>query len=333
MNAKENTLRIIRFDHPERVVGGVPGYSLKYQGCDHEEITGDLGDDHPAGATWADIWGVVWHKELEGVMGFPKQNPLADVSALRSYRWPSPDDERICGKIYSLARDFPGGDVFLRGSHRDTLWEKSYMLVGMENMMMYFHTEPAFAREVLHRIMDFQLGIAEHYSKLGVEVVGLGDDLGTQLGPLLSPKITDEFLVPEYERLFTFYRQRGVLIEFHSCGRVDWMLERFMRLGVNVLNPLQATANDLARVRSITQGRMALAGAVNSATVMDGPVEGIESEVRQRIGLLGQAGGYFCRADQSLPFPQVHVDALDEAIERYGLYPLAAAAETAAVGR
>jgi hypothetical protein len=34
------------------------------------------------------------------------------------------------------------------------------MLVGMENIMMYFYTEPGFAREVLRRIMDFQLGIA-----------------------------------------------------------------------------------------------------------------------------------------------------------------------------
>ena len=53
------------------------------------------------------------------------------------------------------------------------------MLVGMENMMEYFFTEPGYVREILHRIMDFQLAMARKYLSLGVEVVSLGDDLGT----------------------------------------------------------------------------------------------------------------------------------------------------------
>ena len=39
------------------------------------------------------------------------------------------------------------------------------MLVGMEHMMEYFYDEPEFVREVLHRIMDFQLGVAHTISK------------------------------------------------------------------------------------------------------------------------------------------------------------------------
>jgi uroporphyrinogen decarboxylase len=328
MNAKDNALRIVHFDHPERVVSGAPKYTVQYQGCDHESFSGP-GDDHPAGSRWTDIWGTGWHKELDGVMGFPRGNPLADVGALADYRWPDANDERICRRIYSMARDFPGDDLFLAGNHRDTLWEKAYMLVGMENMMMYFYTEPGFAGEVLHRIMDFQLGIAQHYLELGVEMALLGDDLGTQQGPLLNPQVVEQFLVPEYERLFSLYRRKGVLIRFHSCGRIDWMLETFMRLGVDILNPVQATANDLQRVRAITQGRMTLDGGVSSAAVMDGPAQCIDREVSERVRLLGQQGGYFCRPDQSLPFPQEHVAALERAIERYGCYPLQPSGEMA----
>ena len=69
----------------------------------------------------------------------------------------------------------------------------------------------------------------------------LGDDLGTQTGSLLGPRIVREFLVPEYRRLFRLYREHGVMIGFHSCGNVDAVLETFMELGVDVLNPVQAT--------------------------------------------------------------------------------------------
>ena len=81
MKAKENALRIIRFDHPERVVSGPPTHELCYYGVNHEGFAGG-GHESPVGARWVDIWGTGWHKELEGVMGFPRLNPLAEVESL-----------------------------------------------------------------------------------------------------------------------------------------------------------------------------------------------------------------------------------------------------------
>lgn len=321
MTEKENALRIIRFDQPQRVVSGLPTYGLCYNGCHHESYAGG-GHDCPVGSRWTDIWGTVWHKEHPGVMGFPRGNPLADVGALRTYAWPDPDDERICEKIFRLHRQFGGEDVFLEGSHRDTLWEKSYMLVGMENMMEYFFTEPAYVREILHRIMDFQLAMAMKYLSVGIEVASLGDDLGTQAGPLLGPRIVEEFLVPEYRRLTDLYRQAGVVINFHSCGNVESVIDVFLRLGIDVLNPAQATANDLDKLRAATAGRMALQGGVSTATIMAGPVERIVQEVRRRLWQLGRDGGYFCGPDQGMPFPSQHIKAVHETIQRHGLYPL-----------
>jgi uroporphyrinogen decarboxylase len=322
MDARENALRIIRFDHPDRVMVAPPVYEIRYQGANHEGFEGDLGDDHPVGTRWVDVWQTGWHKIQDGVMGLPEVNPLAEIGNLERYRWPGPDDERICTQIYRMAEAFPGGDLLLAGSHRDTLWEKAYMLVGMEDLMVYFLSEPDFVREVLHRIMDFQLGIARHYIALGVEFARLGDDLGTQMGPLLGPRIVGEFLVPEYERLFRLYRERNVLIGFHSCGNVASVLESLMQLGVDVLNPVQATANDLAQVRAVTQGRMALQGGVSSATIMEGPIDRIVDETRERMWQLGREGGYFCGPDQGMPYPRPHIDALYQAVEQYGRYPL-----------
>ncbi len=321
MNAKENALRIIHFDQPERIVPAPPAHELRYFGVNHEGYAGG-GHDSAVGTRWTDIWGTGWHKEMAGVMGFPRHHPLAEVAALRHYHWPDLNDERICGLIYHLAEAEPTGDRFRAGSHRDTLWEKAYMLVGMEQLMVYFHTEPGFVREVLRRIMSFQLGMARHYLKLGAELVRMSDDLGTQRGPLLSPRIVERFLMPEYRRVFQLYKERGVLIEFHSCGKIEWMLPNWLALGVDILDPIQATANDLDRVRELTQGRMALHGGVSSATIMDGPPESIVAEARARMWQLGRSGGYFCAPDQGLPYPPAHLEALCRAVDDYGRYPL-----------
>ncbi len=318
MNQKENALRIIQFDHPEHVVEGPPVHSTGYRGVNHEGYQGG-GHHLPVGSHWTDIWGVEWHREHEGVMGFPRGHPLADLPrALESYAWPDPGDERICRQIYLSAQGWDSTQTFLLGSHRDTLWEKAYMLVGMEDLMVYFKSEPEAVRELLHQIMNFQLGIARHYIDVGVEMIGCSDDLGTQIGLLFSPQVLAEFFLPEYWRLFNFYKEKNVLINFHSCGHVEPLLKNFISLGVDILNPIQASANDLVKVRSETLGRMALQGGISSALLVSGPVEAIRDEVRTRIAQLGQFGGYFCAPDQGMPWPEAHERAFHEAVLEFG---------------
>ncbi len=325
MTDRENALELIRFGRPERVAFGVPFRRVAYLGCDHRGYEGG-GHHSPVGSSWTDIWGTVWRREHEGVMGFPRGNPLADFpAAMKTYRWPDPDDERIVGRIYEQAatiRSEGCENHLVMGAHRDTLWEKAYMLVGMEAMMCAFYAEPHAARELLERIMDFQLGIARHYAAVGVELVSLSDDLGMQTGPLLTPHLVQEFLVPEYRRLFAFHKSHRVLVRFHSCGHVVHLLETFIDLGVDILNPIQATANDLEELRRITQGHLALEGGLNSEVIVAGPPQRIRRLVRRRLWQLGRNGGYFCQADQGMPWSPEHIEAAKEAVAEYGTYPL-----------
>ena len=85
MNTKENALRIVRFDHPERIMGGCPIHNFGYLGCNHEGFNGG-GHHLPVGSVWQDIWGTEWHLEHDGVMGFPRGNPLSDLPATLSKR-------------------------------------------------------------------------------------------------------------------------------------------------------------------------------------------------------------------------------------------------------
>lgn len=322
MSEKLNSLEIVRFGKPERVTGGLgPAHVIGYFGQNHEDAEG-RGHEQPVGSVWTDMWGTTWHKEHADVMGFPRGNPLADLRDMASYKWPDPNDGRLVDQIYARAEGCDRETHFLVGGHRDTLWEKTYMLCGMENMMCNFYVEPERTRELLHHIMDFQLGIARHYLAVGVEAVNCGDDLGTQNAPLLSPEIVREFLVPEYRRLFSLYRQHGVIINFHSCGHVIPLLEMFIDLGIDILNPIQATANDLAEVRCITQGRMVLQGGLSSGLLVDGPPEQIRAEVKRLLWLLGRDGGYFCSPDQWMPWPGEHIAAYHEALAEFGRYPL-----------
>ena len=128
MTAKENALQIMTFGKPERVVDRPPTQGIGYRGCNHEGYAGG-GHHLPVGSVWQDIWGTGWHREHDGVMGFPRDNPLANLAAdLAAYAWPDPDDERIIRQAYDQAKGWNRAETFLCGSHRDTLWEKAGIL-------------------------------------------------------------------------------------------------------------------------------------------------------------------------------------------------------------
>jgi uroporphyrinogen decarboxylase len=321
MDVKENVRRIIAFDHPEKVVRVPPIHMLRFHGAYIEDNDEGV-DAYQFGAKWTDPWGVGWYNAHKGILGYPVQCPLAEPKNLKNYQWLNPNDERVVAKIYRTAETFSGEDQFLGGSHHHTVWERAYMLVGMENLLLYIKTEAEFVREVFHRIMDIHLGVAEHYVQLGIEFVRTSDDLGTQTGLLFSPSTIQEFLLPEYKRLFEFYKDKNVLFAHHCCGNLDGLLDLFIDLGIDVLDPVQVTANDLDVVREKTMGKIALRGAVQSSVMMDGPVEAIETEIQQRLGQLGRTGGYFCNPDQDLPYPQEHLDVFDESVEKFGTYPI-----------
>lgn len=325
MTNRENALEIIHFGKPERIVEEAPEHVLAYLGCDHESFDG-TDDNCPAGTRWRDIWGTGWHKEKAEYMGLPEICPLDEPEKLAFYKWPNPTDERICGRIYEQREKYdPADDVFLTAYHRDTLWEKAYMLVGMENMMTYFYTEPEYAREILGRIMDFQLGMAKVYLKNGVEVVRFSDDLGTQNSLLMSKDMITEFLVPEYRRLFEVYKKKNVIIEFHSCGCIGEIIEILINLGASVLNPIQANANNLAELRKKTDGRLCLRGGISTELIMAGDTAQIEADVKKKIALLGKNGGYFCCPDQRMPWKQKSHNAFTAALREWGAYPIRAA--------
>ena len=319
MNEIQNFMEAIKFGKPEYVPSRTPDYVLRYHGADHEDFDGH-GHDSPVGTEWSDIWGTVWHKDLDGVMAFPKKFPLADLEKLDEFTFVDPDDPKYSGLIWELMKGFDPAKAILGGAHRDTLWERSYMLVGMENMMEYFFTEPDLVKRLLHKIIDFHLKVSAHYVKAGVKIVYMSDDQGTQNSLILGERILKEFFVPEYERLCSFYKRHGVLINFHSCGHVEPVLDMFMDLGIDILNPIQAAANDLENVRRITQGKMTLCGGINSEVLMTNDHEAIRALVKKRIGQLGRDGGYICSMDQWMPFQPEAVEVMNDAVAKYGRY-------------
>jgi len=311
MNPKGNFLSAIYYQTPEYVPRTNEDIisSFEFQG------NFKMGD-------WMDKWGVHWKITRTDMVPFPKANPLPDLDYLNSYDFPDPDELEFTRENKAFLRTLDREDHLVFGTLTYFMFERAWALVGMDNFLKSFFTHPKEMKRLLQKIANFNIGVFERYVELGVDGVDFSEDLGHQRGLMISPRFFREFFAPEYKRCFDPLVKEGKIIDFHSCGRVQDIVEDLIDVGVTILNPVQARANNLALMKEMCKGKMALKGGIDSHLLMLGPTEKIRKEVKRVMNILAPGGGYIVGPDQSMPFPPDHVDALWTTAKSYGTYPL-----------
>ena len=177
---------------------------------------------------------------------------------------------------------------------------------------------PDRAHALLDKIVDFELAIAERYVALKPDHVNLSDDYGHQDRLAMSPDCWRTFFKPRLRRMIDFYRDAlgpEATISLHSCGHVMPILEDLIEIGVQVLNPLQTTANDLAEARRITGGRLTLAGCIDGQRILPlGTPAEVRAEVFAKCDLLWEDGGFLPMPEKNLGVPDANIRAMELAI-------------------
>jgi uroporphyrinogen decarboxylase len=172
--------------------------------------------------------------------------------------------------------------------------------MGMDNFMIALYEDPGRVQRLIDGIVEYNRVCIRRLLDLGVDIIHVSEDLGTQQDLMLSPDMFRRFLLPAYEACFDEIKQRGVLIDFHSCGAVEKIIPDLMAVGVDILNPVQVTANDRRRVKEMVRGRMSVLGGIDSRIVHTGTPDDIRSEVRNAFAIWAPGGGWLAAPDQVL---------------------------------
>jgi len=310
MNAKENYLEAIRFGSPEYV-------PLANEPVFH----GFQFDGNFRATDWTDHWGVRWQVGIEGTVPFPRGNPLPNLDLLDDYHIPDPNDLVFTDEMQRALAAVDRGEKLVMGSLTYLLFERVWAITGMDNFLVGLITHPTETHRLLHSIADYARKVFDRYLELGVDAVSFSEDLGSQRALMMSPDMFREFLLPEYEYCFENVLAAGKIVHFHSCGCIEAVASDLAGIGVTVLNPVQTRANDLAKVKADTFGRMALSGAIDTAVLALGTPDDVRKEVTRVMAILKPGGGYICGPDQGIPgIPPENMNALWETAREVGRY-------------
>ena len=120
----------------------------------------------------------------------------------------------------------------------------------------------------------------------------------------------------------------NVKLMMHSDGAVGPLLNDFVDMGVDILNPVQTSVRgleDTAALKTTFGDRLAFHGAIDVQQLMpNATVDEVRWEAARRISDLGRGGGYILAPCHNLgpDIPPENVEALFDAAHELGRYPL-----------
>ncbi len=240
--------------------------------------------------------------------------PLPDLDA--DYRY-----EGIEAQVAAIK----GRGLAVQGGLGFSTFDYSWLLRGIDKLMMDMVAEPEMAAAVLDRVVDLLRRVVQRIVASGVDIIIWGEDVGTERAMMMSPATWRRWIKPRFRSMIEVAKQTNpdVITWYHSCGNIEPIIPDLIEIGVEVLNPLQPEAMDPAKIKRQYGDRLAFWGSVSVQRTMPwGSPGDVRAEVRERIETVG-AGGGFVLAPAHVLEPEVpweNVLAFVEAAREFGRY-------------
>lgn len=238
-----------------------------------------------------DIWGVGWDMIL--TEGFHiRHHPLIESRNLKEYAFPQPD-EKLISSISSVDPE-EKINYFMLFDQGFTLFERSWLLRGYENVLTDFHYREKEINYLLDGITEFNIEMAKRVIKTGnIDGGYTGDDFGTQRGLVMSPDTWRKFFKRRYKKIWDIYKEKNLPVFHHSCGNIIEIIPDLIEIGLDVLSPIQPEAMDPAWLSERFGKNLTFFGGISTQkTLPFGNPEDVRMEIIDRIKVLGKYQGY-----------------------------------------
>ena len=280
----------------------------------------------PPGATYRSVFGILRHG-YEG--GQPMSHPLEaaeTVAEIDAYPWPDPAWMDVSTlRAEALAW---GGEYAVLGGDWAPFWHDAIDLLGMENLLLKMFDAPALVEAVFDHLTTYYLGVSARTFEAAADVIDIffiGNDFGSQTGPLIGDRLFRRFLVPHLRRFADLGHQYDLKVLMHCCGGFAPLIPAMIDSGLDGLQALQPNCRgmDPATLKAQYGRDLLLMGAINTQTVIEGTPQQVRDETRRVLEIMMPGGGYVASPSHDYVLGETPVEnvlALYEAVRAFGAY-------------
>jgi len=299
--------------------------------------TGGIVKNERDGRLWHDLtdeFGITWSMpDDEPYYMDISHHPLAEASIedIKDYPFPKGDDPgRFAGlrdKALAIRSDTPYAVV---SGISGVTYEICWYMRGLEQWFCDMMTQPDFCEALIDQTKKFWLDWFRMFlNEVGdvVDVIMIGDDLAGQSGPLFNPDIYRQIVKPRQQEVAQYIRSRTkAKLWYHTCGGCTEYIPDLLENGVQILNPVQISAEgmDPATLKTrFGQDLVFWGGAIDSQHVLpSASPEKIREDVRQHLDIWKPGGGYVFNNVHNIQagVPAENIVALYDAAYEFGFY-------------
>ena len=249
-------------------------------------------------------------------------------SALAHSPWDHANDGNFWDTLRTNAIDLRAkSDRAIVLSAGCNLFEWGTFLRRLDHFLMDLKLDPINVELLLDALMERHLNSLEKIcSSVGdlVDIIRLGDDLGMNNGPIMSPETYRKFFKPRHTILCDYIKNNSNMHTFlHSCGSIYKLIPDLIEAGFEVINPVQTNSKDMQPERLKKEFGADItfwgAGADTRFILNSGTTQEVMDHVRSNIEILAPGGGFVFNTIHNI-LPDVSPDnilAMFQAIDAY----------------
>lgn len=275
------------------------------------------------------LWGIRtrWIEHESGgywdFCDFPLQH--ATLEDVENWPMPSPDDYDYSTIADRCAQFSQYGIV--HGFMPDVInW--TGMLRTMEQTLVDLITGDPIGLRLVDRKLAIGLEITRRTleaAKGRIDILLLGEDLGTQIAPMISLDLFRREIRPRHQPFVDLARHFGVHAMEHTCGSSSWAYDDFIAMGIAAVDTLQPEAVDMApaHLKKRFGDRLTFHGCISTAGQLAyGCPDDVTANVRETLEIMKPGGGYALAPTHAIQdnSPTANVVAMYEAALKFGLY-------------
>ncbi len=343
MTQKENYLRAVRFEFPDYIPMVFAINAACWQSYPQDFLAEQM-ERHPLlfskesipalpytpyfppvarkDEPYTDDFGCVWTTTTDGITGTVTGHPLADWSRFPEYRAPDPDHCSGIGPVdwNEVKESFSRTptQLHMAGLRHGHTFLQLCDLRGYENLLFDMTDEEPLLYDLIELVEDFNMGIVRHWLDCGVDVMTYAEDLGMQVGPMLSPEQFRQYILPSYRRLMAPAKEKGLPIHMHSDGDIRALVDDLIDGGVEIIN-LQDLVNGVDWIRQRFAGKICIDLDIDRQSVTRfGTPQQVDELIKEEVSKLGSKSGGLTMIYGLYPgIPLENVTALMDAMEKY----------------
>jgi len=264
---------------------------------------------------FTDKWGCIWHAENVLFAGVISEHPLADWNSFASYK--IPEVPKVTPEQIETAKKT--GEQYPIWAGIEQFFQVMQNVRGTEDLFMDFYIQPEEIQKLIDRMLnEYHLPALEEQLKLKPDIVGFGDDWGTQTQLLINPILWRQFFKPVYKKLVDVCHQGGAKMFFHTCGYTMEIEEELISVGMDIVNP-QTAIMDVSKYGDIARNRITVMPDLNQqGLLLNGTPAEVEKHIIEMYDKLGTpSGGLLGYCPIEPQYPLENVESILKTISSY----------------